>query len=311
MMMHASLCLSRSRAAAALWVCLLACVLACVSACGDDLPEPATTGTVSGTIRYGGTAHLAFTKPTLSVSAFAAWPPDSAPYALVELDASKIQDGIAYTLTGLPDFQYHLVAVLFDGAKTLGATDPTGAFPNACALAPNQPPPVVIAQQNTLQAIDVTVYDTGGSADPCFSANTDKVCPEDGAASLLLTVTTGVDPSTLTADDAFIYGLFSAWPPRGAPTAFKLLASADILPTIELTDLAVPPGDHFVYVCVDKGGDDLMGVCGDEDLWMVFSTSAPLTLTAGQIQPLALDLTSQTGDAPPALDPATVGCAAP
>ena len=304
--MNASLYLSQFRFRAA--VVFLVCLMACVSGCGDDLPEATATGAISGTVRYGGTAHLAFVTPTLSVSAFAAWPPDSAPYALVELDASKIQDGIAYTLTGLPDFQYHLVAVLFDGAKTLGAADPTGAFPNACALAPNQPSPVVISGQNTLSAIDVTVYDTGGSADPCFTANAGDVCPEDGAASLLLTITTGVDPSTITADDAFIYGLFSAWPPRGAPTAFKLLGSADILPTIELTDLAVPPGDHFVYVCVDKGGDDLMGVCGDEDVWMVFSTSAPLTLVAGQIQPLALDLTTQTGDAAAPLDPATVGC---
>jgi len=274
-----------------------------IAACSNQLVPAPAGGRISGTVYYSGQANQTYARPGLVVSAFRTYPPSGPPYAFATLDMPPGTTAMAYALRNLPAGPFRVVAMVQDLAAPAitGLTDnPTGGYPNVCALTTSAAD-VTVMTEVPVSGIDITVYDRGGSDDPC---HLDKAtCPPAGSAALLIEV---VSATPLAAPDDLIYGLFTG--PNSAPVDFLSLAAADV-PAFPYTMIRrdLPPGSYLVDVCRDVGGNSPRG-CGAGDIDLYYLDKTLLPLAADTITRVRFDMDALTTSLTSVTTSAAEGC---
>lgn len=291
---------------------ITSCILtALLCACGTELEPAPAGGVVSGTLRYDGAAHFAFERPAITVALFASFPPEGIPHGTVQYENPDTLAPIPYELDYVQAFDYFLIAQIIDVNAPIDPdalpTGPVGAFPNTCALFASETGPVPVSMDAPTEGIDVVLYDNGGLDDPC-GAPPPEVCPETDASSVSITISSDVGPTEIGANDQIVWGLFEAWPPVAPPSTFGVVAASDISFPEQVSSTSVTPGDYALYVCFDRGGDNLTTTCGDEDDFVVFESGALQTFDANTIHAYEVDLSAGTAVATPPQSPADAGC---
>ena len=159
---------------------------------------------------------------------------------------------------------------------------------------------------------DSTGGSTGGSTADSTGGSTgdtggEAFCPDDGRATLRLNLLAeGQQP---VEADRLTYALFTSWPPMGAPARSQLLSGSEVAFPYELVDTAVKTGDYALYVCFDPDGDTpVESVCDDDELWVLYDDGALLTIEAGQVVDITLDLVAGTGTLDANQPAADLGC---
>ena len=167
----------------------VASMLALASACSHDLgPEPAGS-TISGTVTYAGSAHLAFTEPVLVVSVATSLAQPPTPHALQVIADPDFSSAIEYEVRYAPAADYFLVAAILDNADPSAARI-LGFYPDTCSASG---PSITVNGVDGLQDHDITIYDAI-SDDPCFGPPpvdlTPDPCPNETAATMRVQVDT-------------------------------------------------------------------------------------------------------------------------
>jgi uncharacterized protein (DUF2141 family) len=195
-----------------------------------------------------------------------------------------LREGVPYELRHLPAWRYYVVAQLLD-ADDPAKSGPLGAYPDFCEGTGAAEGPVTVDGINDLESLDITLYGSNGAEDPCQQSSA-ELCPEPGKA----TVAFEWLPLELADEDVAIFALFDAWPATGAPRVFSLIPNAALRASNSFVRNDLEPGEYVVYFCLDRGGDDTMGVCGDEDDWVLLQDGAPLRLEVESITEASLEL---------------------
>jgi hypothetical protein len=274
-----------------------------LAACSNQLPPEPTGGRISGTVTYTGQANQAFARPGLIVSAFFTYPPSGAPHAFATLDMPVGTTMMAYDLRNLPVGDFRIVASAVDlaAATVTGSTDnPTGGYPSMCALT-TPAADVPVTADVPVSDINITLFDQGGNADPCYRDTT--ACPPAGRASLLIELASA---AALVAPDKIGYALFPG--PASAPVDVLSLAAADV-PSFPHTMVRpnLAPGSYLVFVCRDVGGNNPTG-CGAEDVSLYYMDKSLLPLTADTITRVHFDLDAATTSLTSITSAAVEGC---
>ncbi len=136
-----------------------------------------TAGSISGNITYTGSAT-----GTLGVAAFPDTLFDGEPSALFESDSVA-----SYSLTGLADGTYYIVAIITHSINNVQETDPYGFYTVAGEKAP-----VIISGNNSVNNIDITLVDgTHEHPNPFYTSYTGPT----EILQLPSTTNSGVDPA--------------------------------------------------------------------------------------------------------------------
>lgn len=141
--------------------------LALLVGCDDDLPD-AVEQEISGTVSYAGPAE--FANPVAQVIVSASFPPVGQPHGVAVLEAPDFAAGpVPFSIPGIPAHSYFVVASYADAQDLTNQTNPTGAFPNFCVVLAPVAGPVTVGVDEAIANIDITLYDGGGTTDPCFA----------------------------------------------------------------------------------------------------------------------------------------------
>jgi|GEM_PF-5542576 len=277
--------------------------------CDDDIIEPAAGLRVSGTVFYEGAGFDNFAEPAMQVAVFSAFPPISVPHGFIVVENPEFTAaGISYEVTGVPawDGGYQVIGQIVDQTNLADMSGPTGAFPDFCQLSAAEGGLVTVAEDEPTTGIDITLFDSGGATDPC--ANNTDACPGSaGQASLVVDLTSEVDPGTFTDTDTVFIGLFATFP--GPPSAFRIVPRADIEFPLQVILNETVPDDYVVFACYDRMGDNLMD-CGDGegDVAAFYDSQTPVTLAADTITTLGLDIDSGDSEGAEVVTAQDAGC---
>jgi hypothetical protein len=280
--------------------------------CDNDLPEPDDGGTVRGTVTYDGDAQSDLIEPAVRVVAVYTFPPTDLeampPHGLVQIENPDLSAPLPYELRHLAPGPYYILGQLFDMQDPDSLTTPAGAYPDFCVPFQVDGGNVEVQPDAAVDGIDITLYDAAGQTDPCTAASA-EVCPAAGAATLDFEVRSA---SEVGADDILVVALFASNPPTGAPTRFKLFTPGQFSFPHRVLDNAVPPGDHVVAVCHDRGGDDVLGGgCGEEDASLVWNDGEAIAMDADMIYRTGVDLDTAASDELMTNTPADFFCPEP
>jgi hypothetical protein len=278
-------------------------IILALGACTNQLPPEPQGGRISGTVTYTGQANQAFARPGLVVSAFFIYPPSGSPHAFATLDMPAGTTMMAYELRNLPVGNFRILASAVDltAPTATGPTDnPTGGYPSMCALT-TPAADVPVTADVPVSDINITLFDHGGNADPCYRDTT--ACPPVGRAALLIELASA---APLVAPDKIGYALFPG--PASAPVDFLSLAATDV-PSFPHTMVRpnLAPGSYLVFVCRDVGGNNPTG-CGAEDVSLYYMDKALLPLAADTITRVYFDLDAATTSLISTTTAAVEGC---
>jgi hypothetical protein len=260
-------------------------------ACSNDIPQPPSGERISGTLSYGGPAQELMIRPTARVVFLLDFPPTTTAQAILNIEHPDFSKPVPYELTWVWPGQYKVVAQIIDlDAPNVDTTIlPAGGYPDYCSLF--RPDAfVTITEDVPIKNADITLYDLGGQTDPCNDPTT--VCPARGKSSLNIVVKS----SHGVADaDTLLYALFTNFPST-LPTSYRKVAGKDVHFPATIIDNKLTPATYAAfYVCLDVGSNSGMGLCTAEDSFVLDRT--PLTLGAGQIVTMTVDLDSHTATA--------------
>lgn len=267
-------------------------VLALLGACDHDLGPPPTGQSITGTLTYAGTRGMDFAEPAFLVIATTSADPDAIPHALKVVEIDDPSEPLDYELFFLPNGRFFLIGQLVDLADFDPVTAPVGAYPNNCVLTDMPMGRSLTVEDMPATDIDITIRDNVFE-DECFASGPDLTpdeCPAPNRMAVVLSIESAT-PAPTEGPDRLVLGLFDEYPPTdGAerivarPGEFELPMDAGINEQ--------EPGAYYVYACYDVDGDDVDGVCGDEDRFAV--SDAPIDLSADMIHRLTVDLDAGT-----------------
>ncbi|MCA9706652.1 MAG: hypothetical protein KDK70_12435 [Myxococcales bacterium] len=162
---------------------------------------------------------------------------------------------------------------------------------------------------NTTMATSTTDASESSAEGPADSTSGGGLafCPDDGRATLRLSVLAeGQQP---VEADRLTYALFESWPPMAAPARSELLPGSEVAFPYELVDTAVKAGEYALYVCFDPDGDTpVEAVCDDDELWLLYDGGNLLSIEAGQVVDVTIDLVAGTGTLDGSQAAADLGC---
>lgn len=267
-------------------------------ACESTIPPPELGGRVLGTLTYGGQAvtAMAMQRPAWRVAAAVDFPPAGHPHAATILEQEINYDFAAETpfeLRGLSPYRYRVFAQIVD--LTVPVPDstalPLGGYPDMCALTSADRGWIdVTAQAPVVLDTPIRLYDSGGVADPCMNPTPvgDPLCPVAGAATAKLVVSS---TQAATAADRVVLTLAvsaTAVPPRW----YRITPGAGVTFPFTVIATNLPPDTYtYLYACLDRGSDSGVGLCDPSlDLMSLVALTPPLTIGAGDIVDLAVDL---------------------
>lgn len=274
--------------------CVAACALIGVTAgCDDQFPDPLERSTIRGKVTYEGTAHENFSRPAVQVMAFYTFPPATTPNSLhVTEDLEGLADGgVSYELREVVPFDYYILGQLFDLDDRDDLTVPAGGYPDFCALSATSAP-LTVAAFDDVDGIDFTLHDAAGSTDPC--ASDPSVCPEPGFATLVVNITSAMNPADLSTDDLLLVALFTQFPPNSFPVVSTILPSSQLEFPMTVKYTNVPTDELVLYACLDIGGDNTQSLCGDSDVWTLFDGGSTHAFMSGKVVTFDLDLDDGT-----------------
>jgi hypothetical protein len=267
-------------------------------ACDSTIPPPEVGGRVLGKLTYGGKAvtAMAMQRPALRVAAAVDFPPTGHPHAATVLQQATNYDFASETpfeLRGLLPYRYRVFAQIVD--LTVPDPDstalPLGGYPDLCALTSTDRGWIdVTAQAPVVLDTPIRLYDSGGVGDPCMNptSNVDPLCPAAGSATAKLVVSS---TQSATAADRVVLTLAisaTAFPPRW----YRITPGANVTFPFTVIATNVPPDTYtYLYACLDRGADSGLGLCDPSlDLMSMVELAPPLTIGAGDIVDLAVDL---------------------
>jgi hypothetical protein len=244
------------------------------------------------------------------VVALAVVPPPGRPHAVAFVERPDFSAPLPYQLSNLPPFRYKVVARLSDAAAPGqdANTLPTGAYPDFCSLVSMPTGNVAVTDSAPTTGIDVTIYDGGGTTDPCSTpAPSNDVCPEANAGTLITDVLLNRPASMIQAPDQLIFAMLTD--PAAFPTRLRVVPAKDLAAGFpqRIVFRDVPADNYLVYSCYDVGGNSLLG-CGAEDFAFSYMTMQKLAVAAGKITTVELDLTNQASKLVGVEEPAARGC---
>jgi hypothetical protein len=285
-------------------------------ACHSELPAPAVGRRISGAIRYAGTFHQTLIRPALQIAVVTSVPDPSMlrrPHGLAVIETRDLAI-VPYEIPNLTPFRYRLVARMIDLAQPSLSEHllPSGGYPDLCTFLDAPEGNVEVTEAAPTRDVDVNLYDTGGTTDPCFTTAA-SACPKPGAASLEVLIELARPQDQLKAPDQLIFAMLKQ-PDEFPPTRFRILMASDIASkggfpyTLVVND--VPPESYIVYACYDVGGNSITG-CGPEDFVSEYMKRAKLPLEGGKITTIRLGLDGGTSELVAITDPATRACPAP
>jgi hypothetical protein len=271
--------------------------------CSTQLPEPPAGLVIRGEVRYQGQAHLGYTRPAIQVLAFARLPASAddrtRPHALVVLEPASYDAPIAYVLGPLPPFRYKVLARVFDLANLdIHYTQlPSGGYPDACKVLEGPTGNVEVTEAAPTTGIDITMYDRGGTTDPCNMQAT-EVCPQPGTGSLVARLLLDRPIAQVVAPDKLLFAVLKNATDL-LPVRFRLLEAPDVAQAggfpYRVVFNNVPPDSYLAYGCYDVGGDNITsGACGPMDFATPYMNMGRLDIAAGTITTIELDLGRNT-----------------
>jgi hypothetical protein len=224
---------------------------------------------VRGTIRYEGERARDFARPVLVVTADTALNSGEdapTPHALATYRDIDLDSPMEYELSYLLPGRYYLIALVGDLDNFDPATSPIGSFPNACTLAQMAEERSVQVEEDDLDGIDITIYDTL-STDPCFGSTpgADAGDDDDAGADLFGVLETRVTAPTLSpsAGDTLRISLFTESPLANPTPAFIETVDGPSFPAT--VSLEVPADDYTVIVCFQAEGSPSSQCLGPDD----------------------------------------------
>jgi len=277
------------------WAFAVSAALGALACSNTDAPDPTSGGIVRGHVSYAGADHTHIARPALQVAAFTTFPPSGAPHALDQIEHLDFSAPVAFELRGLPMFPLKITAQIVDLDKPVLGPSPyaSGGYPNMCKLM-SPAADVTPLADGTVENIDFSLYDGGGSQDPCGQAPA-AVCPMGPGVA---TARFQVASTRAKADaDQINVAFFANFP--GAPSRFKATPGSSFAAfPVEIIDNAVPVGGYVVSLCYDVGGDNLIGCAGPGDLSLYAMNKAKVAFDEGKVITFAVDLDTMTiGDA--------------
>lgn len=278
-------------------------VVAWCAGCGTDIPPEPAGERISGTLSYDGTAQLHMSRPTARVVLVTDFPPTASPVGMLNIDRPDFSKPVPYALKWLSPYRYKVVAQLLDldAPDTDAAMLPAGGYPDFCTLSRSDQGLVDVSKTAPVTDVDITLYDLAGQTDPCTTAN--SICPLPGQATLNVVVGSSRTP---TASDALILALFSSFP-SVSPALSRALSGSVVFPQTIMSNSVAPGSYAALYVCLDVGSNSGSGLCTAEDSF-ILDTTTPLTLVAGHITNLLVDLDSLTITVTSVEDASAHGC---
>jgi hypothetical protein len=300
---------------AAIALAALAALSLLAASCQSELPAPPAGRRISGAIRYAGTFHQTLVRPALQIAVLTHVPDPnntSRPHGLAVIETRQLAI-VPYEIPNLTPFRYRLVARVIDLAQPTFSEHllPSGGYPDLCTFLDAPEGNVEVTEAAPARDVDVTLYDSGGTTDPCFTAAASP-CPKAGAGSLEVLLELDRPPGQLAGADQLIFAMLKT-PDEFPPTRFRILKATDIASkggfpyTLIVND--VPPESYIVYACYDVGGNSITG-CGPEDFISEYMKRAKLTIEAGKITTIRLGLDGGTSELVGVTDPATRSCPA-
>ncbi len=293
------------------WGLLLATFVA--AGCSTELEDPPAGGRITGTIFYSGDFHASLVRPALQIAVVPTVPDPEhpvRPHGLAVIESRQLA-AVPYDIPSLLPFRYRVVARMIDLTNPALSEHelPSGGYPDLCTFLDALDNNVEVTAGAPTFGVDVTLYDKGGTTDPCFNTAPD-VCPKAGAGTLEVLLELNRDKSQVRAPDQLVFAMLKD-PMEFPPTRFRILSAAVLARmgfpyTLVIND--VPPEGYIVYACYDVGGNSITG-CGPEDFVSEYMKRAKLTVPAGKVTTIRLGLDGGSSEYVGEADPATRGCA--
>lgn len=266
--------------------------LALLGACNHDLGPPPGGQSISGTLTYTGTAAMDFAEPAFLVVATTSPDPDVIPHGLKVIRTDDPSIPTDYELVFLPNGRFFLSASVVDVADFDPLTAPVGGYPDSCVLTDMPMGRSITIEDESFSDVDITIRDNIFE-DECFAAGpnlTPDECPAPNRMAVVLSIDTMIETPT-EGPDRLVLGLFDEYPPAdGTERIIARPGEFDLAADLGLNEQEA--GSYYVYACYDVDGDDVDGVCGDEDAFAV--SDAPIDLGADMIHRLSADLDAGT-----------------
>jgi hypothetical protein len=272
--------------------------LAALAACQTELEAPPLGGRISGIIRYAGDFQNTLMRPALQIAVVPSIPDPAKllrPHGLAVIETRQVA-AVPYQIPNLLPYRYRLVARMIDLTQP-GLSDnvlPTGGYPDLCTFLDAPENNVVVTAEAPTPNIDVTLYDKGGTTDPCYDTSP-EVCPKRGTATIEVLLELNRDRAMIRSPDQLVFAMLKD-PSEFPPTRFRILTAAALARTgfphtLVIND--VPPESYIVYACYDVGGNSITG-CAPEDFVSEYMKRAKLPLPAGKITRIRLGLDDAT-----------------
>jgi hypothetical protein len=295
-----------------------AVALAVGATCQTELPSPPAGRRVSGLIRYQGAFHHTLVRPALQIALLTSVPDPNRPqrpHGLAVIETRDLE-AVFYQLENIPPFRYRLVARVIDLAQPELSEHvlPSGGYPDLCTFLDAAEGNVAVNEETPTSGVNFTLYDSGGTTDPCFTNPVvGGACPKAGAGTLEVVLELARPPSEVRAPDQLIFAMLKE-PTEFPPTRFRLLSAQDLVAkggfpyTLVIND--VPPESYIVYACYDVGGNNIAG-CGPMDFVSEYMKRAKLAVAAGKITTVRLGLDDGSSELVSVTGPAARGCPPP
>ena len=297
--------------------CLLAMVIPlALLACDSTIPQPEVGGHVLGKVTYEGQAvtTMAMRRPALRVMAAVVFPLTGHPHAATVIEQGTNYDFATLTpfeLRGLSPYRYRVFAQLVDLTVTNPDSTvlPLGGYPDMCALTSDDRGWIdVTADAPVVLDTTIHLYDSGGMGDPCLrpTPNVNPLCPAAGSATVKLIVNS-TQPATAADRVVLALGVSAtAVPPRW----YRITPGKDVAFPFVVIARDVPPDTYLsLYACLDRGANSGLSICDpSSDLMSMAALNPPLTIVAGDIMEMDVDLGANVAAVGSAQTAAALGC---